>query len=107
VMIVVRQTRRVFVERLDFVTSLGYGTGRGHREKLGLTGAGPKLVVTDLGVLEPDPDTCELRLTKLHPGVTVEEATDNTGWPLRTAPEITRTEPPTERELAVLRALSR
>ena len=55
VIVIVRQTRRSFVERVDFVTSVGYGDGPGDRERLGLTGAGPRKVITDLGVLEPDP----------------------------------------------------
>lgn len=105
VVVVVRQSRRTFVERVDFVTSVGFGSGPGDRERLGLPGAGPRLVITDLGVLEPDPDTCELTLIHLHPGVTVEQARAATGWDLAVAPELTETEPPTERELAVLRRL--
>src|SRR5207253_2746338 len=63
VIIIVRQSRRSFVVRVDFVTSVGFVTGRGDRERLGLTGAGPRKVITDLGVLEPDPETGELTLT--------------------------------------------
>jgi glutaconate CoA-transferase subunit B len=107
VIIVVRQSTRAFVERLDFVTSVGFGKGAGDRERLGLTGRGPRTVITDLGVLEPDPATCELTLTRLHPGATVEQAVAATGWPLAVADDVTVNEPPTERELAVLRALER
>src|SRR5881392_1347686 len=64
VIVIVRQSRRAFVERVDFVTSVGYGSGPGDRERLGLRGAGPVLVITDLGVLEPDPGSCELTLTR-------------------------------------------
>src|SRR6201987_1323337 len=60
VIVVVRQSTRSFVERVDFVTSVGYGSGPGNRERLGLTGAGPKKIITDLGILEPDPETLEL-----------------------------------------------
>src|SRR3954451_4129131 len=67
VIVIVRQSRRTFVERVDFVTSVGYGRGPGDRERLGLRGRGPVLVITDLGVLEPEPSTCELVLTRLHP----------------------------------------
>jgi glutaconate CoA-transferase subunit B len=105
VIVVVRQNVRTFVERVDFVTSLGYGNGPGDRERLGLTGAGPRMVITDLGILEPDPDTCELTLTHLHPGVDLEKARSSTGWPLREAPDVKQTEPPTDDELAVLRKL--
>jgi glutaconate CoA-transferase subunit B len=106
VIVVVRQSRRTFVERVDFVTSMGYGAGPGDRAKLGLTGAGPQLVITDLGVLRPDPDTCELTLTSVHPGIEVEAARAATGWALRTAPDLATTSPPTGRELAVLRDLT-
>jgi glutaconate CoA-transferase, subunit B len=105
VIVVVRQSRRTFADHLDFVTSVGYGTGPGDREKLGLRGAGPKMVITDLGILEPDPQTCELVLTSLHPGATVEQAREATGWPLRVRDPLVTTEPPSDTELDVLRAL--
>jgi glutaconate CoA-transferase subunit B len=105
VVVVVRHSTRAFTDRLDFVTSVGHGTGPGHRQRLGLRGAGPKMVITDLGVLEPDPDTCELVLTRLHPGATVEAAKAATGWPLAIRSPLTETPPPTDRELEVLRAL--
>lgn len=62
-------------------------------------------MITDLGVLEADPATCELTLTRLHPGVTVEQARAATGWPLAVSAELVTGEPPTAEELAVLRAL--
>ncbi|MGH8826335.1 MAG: CoA-transferase subunit beta, partial [Jiangellaceae bacterium] len=74
VIVVVRQSLRTFVDSVDFVTSIGYGRGPGDRERLGLSGAGPRKVITDLGILEPDPRSCELALTHLHPGVTVAQA---------------------------------
>src|ERR1022692_2877161 len=70
VFVMMRQSQRAFVEHLDFRTSVGYGDGPGHRRRLGLPGAGPTLVITDLGLLRPDPGTCELTLTHLHPDVT-------------------------------------
>ena len=105
VIVIVRQSARTFVERVDFVTSVGYGRGPGDRERLGLRGRGPVLVITDLGVLEPDPDTCELTLTKLHAGVTVEQAHAATGWELAVSPLLGASEPPTGVELRTLRAL--
>jgi len=105
VMIVARQSLRTFVEKVDFVTSVGFGTGPGDRARLGLRGAGPRIVITDIGILEPDAETCELTLTRLHPGATVEQARANTGWDLAVAPDITTTAPPADAELAVLRAL--
>jgi glutaconate CoA-transferase subunit B len=105
VIVVVRQSPRTFVDQVAFRTSVGYGSGPGDRERLGLRGAGPRTVITDLGVLEPDPDTRELRLTQLHPGATVEQARAAAGWPLAVADEPRRTDPPSDHELAVLREL--
>jgi glutaconate CoA-transferase subunit B len=104
-MIITRQTRRVFVDKLDFVTSVGHGTGPGSRQALGLLGGGPQAVITDLGVLEPDPHTFELTLTAVHPGVSVEQVTAQTGWDLKVSAGLGRTAEPTEQELRVLRHL--
>jgi glutaconate CoA-transferase subunit B len=105
VVIVMRQTRDKLVERLDFVTSMGFGSGTGDRERLRLTGGGPSRLITDLGIFEPDPGTCELVLTHLHPGVTLARVKGATGWDLRSSPSLERTPPPTDEELAVLRSL--
>jgi glutaconate CoA-transferase subunit B len=105
VFVVMRQTARAFVERCDFRTSVGFGDGPGDRQRLGLRGQGPTVVVTDLGVLRPDPVTCELTMTELHDGVTPEVAVASTGWPLRLAPSLGRTAAPSAHELATLRAL--
>lgn len=105
VIVVVQQSLRTFVERLDFITSVGYGDGPGARERLGLTGRGPVRVITDLGVLEPDPTTCELTLVRRHPGVDVDDVRRATGWALRVTDDLETTEPPTATELAVLREL--
>lgn len=105
VIVVVRQSKRTFVDRVDFVTSVGFGKGPGDRERLGLRGRGPRTVITDLGVLEPDPVTCELTLTQVHPGISVEQAVDATGWELAVAPQVRETVRPTTAELAVLRWL--
>ncbi|MDT7578773.1 MAG: glutaconate CoA-transferase, subunit, partial [Pseudonocardiales bacterium] len=105
VIVVMRHRRRSFVDRVDFVTSFGYGTGPGDRRMLGFRGAGPVRVITDLGVLEPDPESRELVLTALHPGVTVEQVRAATGWSLEIAADLGATTPPTERELATLRGM--
>ncbi len=105
VIIVARQTRERFVERLDFVTSVGHGSGGDTRRRLGLRGSGPSAVITDLGVLEPDPVTRELVLTRVHPGVTAADARAATGWELRVAERLSTTEPPTAEELRDLREL--
>jgi glutaconate CoA-transferase subunit B len=105
VVVVVRQSPRAFVDRLHFLTSVGHGRGPGDRARLGLRGRGPTRVITDLGVLRPDPDTCELTLDALHPGVSVEAARTATGWDLAVSPRLGRTDPPTAEELDVLRRL--
>ena len=105
VIVIVRQGPRTFVERCDFRTSVGFGDGPDDRARLGLRGQGPQIVITDLGILRPDPATGELLQTALHPGVSVEQAIGATGWPLRIADEIDVTDPPTPSELAALAAL--
>ncbi|GAA5123842.1 CoA-transferase subunit beta [Pseudonocardia adelaidensis] len=105
VIVVMRHRRRAFVDQVDFVTSVGHGSGPGDRELLGLRGAGPVRVITDLGVLEPDPDTTELVLTTLHPGVTVEQVRAETGWPVQIAADLVITAPPSTAELETLRAM--
>lgn len=103
--VVMAQSKRSFVEKVDFITSFGLGEGGDHRERLGLRTAGPTLVITDLCVMRPDPVTRELTVTALHPGVTREQVQANTGWALRFAAELGASEPPSERELTVLRDL--
>ena len=105
VFIMIRQSRRTFVETVDFRTSVGFGDGPGDRDKLGLTGRGPTLVITDLGILRPDPETCELVLAEVHPGVTVDQVRESTGWDLRVADDVAVTEPPRDHELMALRRL--
>jgi glutaconate CoA-transferase subunit B len=106
VVVVMRHSRRAFVERVDFVTSVGHGSGPGDRERLGLRGAGPVRVITDLGVLEPDPRTRELVLTGVHPGVAADEVRAATGWDLAVAEGLEVTPEPTDAELSVLRSLT-
>src|SRR6266436_5154506 len=88
VLITLRQTRRAFVEKLDFVTSTGHLDGGNSREQFHFPGKGPTAVITDVGILTPDPVTKELTLTSIHPGVPLEKVTEATGWPLKVAPEL-------------------
>jgi glutaconate CoA-transferase subunit B len=105
VLITLRQTKRAFIEKLDFVTSSGHLTGGDSRDKLKLPGKGPTAVITDLGILTPDPVSKELVLTSVHPGVTTEQVVAATGWPLKVSPQLATTAPPTAHELSVLRDL--
>jgi glutaconate CoA-transferase subunit B len=106
VIVIVRQSPRTFVEKVDFVTSVGYGSGSGDRELLGLPGRGPVKVITDLGILEPDPETCELTLTHVHDGVEPGDVREATGWELAVAAELRTTPAPAPDELAALRELT-
>ena len=105
VAIIIRQTTRTFVEHVDFITSMGFGSGPGSREKNRLRGGGPSRVITDLGILEPDPETLELTMTYLHPGVDVSQAIENTGWKLKVSPNLKTTKAPEQSELDKDRAL--
>jgi glutaconate CoA-transferase subunit B len=105
VIILLRQSTRSFVEKLDFTTSIGFGSGPGDRERLGFTGAGPTVVITDLGILKPSPDDAELELVAIHPGVELGDVRAATGWDLRVREPLETTDPPSERELETLREM--
>ena len=105
VLIVMKQSNRTFVSKLDFVTSVGHADGGDARKKLGFPGKGPTAVITDLCIMRPDPQTRELTVTEIHPAVTRERIQAATGWPIRFADEVGETSPPTPNELTALRAL--
>ena len=107
VVVIAPHSQRTFVPQLDFVTTVGHGDGPGARERLGFRGRGPTAVITDLGVLEPDPETRELVLTQIHAGVEVDQVREATGWALVVAEHPAPTPPPTDEELAALRELLR
>jgi len=94
--------KRRFPEKLDFRTSAGFLSGRSERQAANLRGGGPQAVVTDLGIMEPD-ETGELVMTALHPGASLEQARENTGWDLKTASALRLTPPPAAEELRILR----
>ena len=105
VLIIVKHTKRTLVDKLDFVTSVGFLTGGDAREKLGLPGKGPVAVITDLCVLRPNPRTRELEVASVHPGVDRKTITENTGWEIRFSGDFGETETPGATELDVLREL--
>jgi glutaconate CoA-transferase subunit B len=106
VYIAMRHGRKSFVEKLDFLTSLGHGpTGR-ERRALGLATDGPSLIVTDLCTMRPDGETREFEVATLHPGVTADRVRENTGWPIRVPAHVPETPAPTVEELAALRDLN-
>jgi glutaconate CoA-transferase subunit B len=104
--IICRQSTRTFLEKIDFITSCGFGSGPGSRRAHGLTGNGPRNVITDIGILEPDPETCELVLTEIHQNATPEQALKSTGWALKISEKLKVTQPPTVKELEILRSLN-
>ena len=105
VFITMAQSIRTFVDKLDFITSLGHGEGSGHRRRLGIATQGPTKLITDLCVMEPDPQTYEMRVVTMHPGITRERLQASTGWRLCYSEAVTTTPAPTVSELAVLREL--
>jgi glutaconate CoA-transferase subunit B len=94
--------KRRFPEKVEFMTSAGFISGKGSREERGLRGGGMLAVVTDIGILEPD-DSGEMMLTALHTGRTAEEAKSNTGWDLKVSSSLKTTEEVMKKELKILR----
>ena len=105
IFLIMAQSKRSFVNKLDFITSLGHGEGGDHRARLGLKTKGPTKLVTDLCVFEPDAKTKEMTVVSIHPSVTREQIAENTGWLVRYAASVGETPAPTAHELEVLRAL--
>src|ERR687886_2302203 len=105
IFVIMRQSRRSFVPKVDFITSFGFGDGGEERERLGIRTAGPTLVATDLCIMRPDPQTKELTVVSVHPGVSREQISHATGWPVRFAERVEQTPPPTATELEALRDL--
>ncbi|MDP9111003.1 MAG: CoA-transferase subunit beta [Candidatus Eremiobacteraeota bacterium] len=105
VLLIMKQDRRSFVERLDFLTTSGYLSGGDSRARSGATGGGPTRLITDLGVFQPDPTSKQLTLTQTHPGIDIERVRAATGWPLTVAEHVTETPVPPAEVLAVLRDL--
>lgn len=101
----VTHSKRTFVAEVDFITTLGYGRDGKARDQVPNIGKGPTRVITDLCILKPDPHSKELVVHSLHPGVTREQVTEATGWPVRFADQLESTPEPSAKELEVLRAL--
>jgi len=100
--IIMAHERRRFVPRVDYITSPGFGDGPGWRQNAGLSRGGPSAVITTLGTFRFDQQTCEMVLSSLHPGVSVEEVQANTGWPVAVSPMLGQGPPPTIQELATI-----
>ena len=106
VFVIMRQSKRSFVDRIDFRTSpgnLGGPDGARIRREGGWNGRGPSVVVTDLGIFHFEDETGEMRLDSLHPGVTLEQVRDAMGWEPRLADVLATTPAPTPEELRLIR----
>jgi glutaconate CoA-transferase, subunit B len=103
--VILKQSARTFVPKLDFCSSAGFMEGAGARARSGARGAGPRAVITDLGILKPAAGTEELTLVQRYDGVAVEEVVAATGWPLKVAEQVEVVAPPTATELKLLRDL--
>ena len=105
VLIILKQSPRAFVDKLDFITSVGHGEGGDSRKRLGLPGEGPVGIITELCIMEPEEGTHEFVVTAIHPGVTREQIIAATGWAIRFADDVQETAAPSDVELSALRDL--
>ena len=105
IFIIMAQGKRGFVEKIDFVTSIGHVSGGDSRARLGVKTKGPTRLITDLCLFEPDPVTKEMTVVSIHPGVSREQIQQNTGWTVKFAAKVAETPAPTAKELEVLRDL--
>jgi len=105
VMIMMRSTKKNFVEHVDYITSPGYLGGPGERELYGMPGGGPFIVISAEGTFRFDPDTKEMYLDTYHPGVTVEDIKSMVPWDLKVSPDVRETEKPTDEAIAILRTI--
>jgi len=104
ILVVTNHDRRRFVEKLDFLTTPGYLTGHGAREAAGLPpGTGPYRVITDLAILGYHEQSKRMEIHSLHPGVTLDQVRQATGFELGIREPLQVTTPPTELEMQVLR----
>lgn len=100
-----QHNKRAFVEKLDFLTSLGHGRTGCERKNLGIQTQGVVFAVTDLCILEPEPETNEFIVVSLHPGVSTQAVREHTRWKVRFAKTVNEMPSPTDVELRILRDL--
>jgi glutaconate CoA-transferase subunit B len=105
IFIIMAQSKRSFVPKLDFVTSIGHGEDGRARSRLPLRNKGPTRLVTDLAIFEPEVGSNEMVATSVHPGVTRDQIAAASGWPVRFAAKVAETPAPNQTELQTLREL--
>jgi glutaconate CoA-transferase subunit B len=101
-----KHEKRRFQKRVDYITSPGYINGPNGRNKAGLRKGGPSKVITDLAVMGFDDKTCRMKLVSIHPGVTLKEVIENTGFDLIIPKEVPISSPPTIKEQRIIRTLA-
>jgi glutaconate CoA-transferase subunit B len=105
IIVIMTHEKRKMVKKLDYLTSPGFLDGPGAREKAGLLGGGPSLVVTNLCQMDFDPETKLIRLATVHPGISVSQVVENSGFDLILPKSVPTTGFPTRQELALLRQI--
>jgi len=103
--IILKQNKRTFSEKIDFITTPGFIDSKNKRESLRMPGRGPVLVITDFGVYNFSDSSKEIYLSEIHPKISVDHIKNNTSWDLHVSESLITTEPPTEAELSILRSL--
>jgi glutaconate CoA-transferase subunit B len=101
--IIMNHEKRRFTEKVQYITSPGHGDGGNWRERRGLSGGGPSRVITSMGIFSFDPESHEMILSSYHPGVTIEQIKNETGWRVKVSENVRETLPPTDMELTALR----
>ena len=98
-------SKRTFVPKVDFKSGVGFGEGGDSRKKYGLPGGGPKMVVTNMAILDFEETTKRMRIRSVHPGFTVEQIQDNCGFELVVPADVPFTEAPTQEQVDLLRGV--
>ncbi len=105
--VVINHQKHRLVERVDYITSPGFLEGGDARKRAGLPGGGPAVVITDRAILRPYGPDNELHLVSVHPGHTTDEVIENTGWEIKSIPELGETLPPSTEEMAALHRIDK
>jgi len=105
IIIILKQNKRTFPEKIDFITSPGFINEQNQRNKYKMQGRGPYLVITDFGVYRFSSENYEMTLTEIHPGVSLEDLKENVSWNINIIPDLVPTEHPSKKELRIISEL--
>lgn len=106
-LVIMNHESRRLKEKVDYITSPGYGDGGNWRERQGLSRGGVGTLITTLGVMRPNENSKELELHSIHPGISLETVQENTGWNLKYSKDLKETELPLKDELEVIRSIDK